>query len=187
MPKQDPTPNNLTDVMKSAGIRPVPAAGEAIGHFGINIAKDGTWFHYGAPIRRIALCKLFATILRRAEDGTYWLVTPVERGQIDVEDAPFTAVEMCADGAGDEQILRFRTNLDQMIEAGADNPIRVQLDDETGEPRPYLGVRDGLEALIVRSVYYDLVELTVEGEVAGTRVLGVWSGGCFFPIGPAPE
>ena len=85
------------------------------------------------------------------------------------------------------RINRFRTNLDQMIEAGADNPIRVQLDDETGEPRPYLGVRDGLEALIVRSVYYDLVELTVEGEVAGTRVLGVWSGGCFFPIGPAPE
>jgi len=136
MPKQDPTPNNLTEVMKSAGIRPGPAAGEAVGHFGINIAKDGTWLHHGTPIRRTALCKLFATVLRRADDGTFWLVTPAERGQIDVEDAPFTAVEMAADGTGGVQVLRFRTNLDHLVEAGADHPIRVQLDDETGEPRP---------------------------------------------------
>ncbi len=187
MPKQGPTPDNLTEVMKTAGIRPGAPEGEAIGHFDITIAKDGSWYYRGTPIRRVELCKLFATVLRRENDGSYWLVTPVERGRIEVEDAPFTAVEMDVQGTGGDQILRFRTNLDHMVDAGADHPIRVQSDDETGEPRPYLAVRDGLEALILRPVYYEMVARAVERQLEGRRMLGVWSGGCFFAIGPVPE
>jgi len=187
MPKQDPTPNNLAQVIESAGITPEAAVGTAGGQLPIRIAKDGTWYYRETPIRRPALCKLFATALRREKDGTYWLVTPAERGQIEVEDAPFTAVEMTADGIGQDQVLRFRTNLDHMVGAGLEHPIRVQFDHETGEPRPYLGVRGGLEALILRPVYYDMVALAVEGTIEDAQMLGVWSAGRFFPIGPVPE
>ena len=186
MAKQDPAPNNLTEVIKSAGFRP-GRAGEEDCHFGITIAKDGTWYYRGTPIRRLALCKLFSTVLRKEQDGSYWLVTPAERGRIDVEDAPFTAVAMHAEGSGRDQVLRFRTNLDHEIEAGDRHAIRVELDHDSRTPRPYVEVRDRLDALIVRAVFYDMVDLAVEGDVAGVRQLGVWSGGVFFPIGPVPE
>lgn len=153
--------------------------------FGIRIARDGTWYHEGTPFTRHALVKLFSTVLRREDDGTYVLATPVERGRIEVEDAPFTAVEMAVEGEGEDQVLRFRTNVDQWVTADADHPIRVQTAAATEEPSPYLLVRDRLEALIVRPVFYDLVELAVEDEREGTSTLGVWSSGEFFVLGAA--
>lgn len=151
--------------------------------FQIRIARDGTWYHEGTPFTRHALVKLFSTVLRREDDGTFVLATPVERGRIEVEDAPFVAVEMIAEGEGLAQTLRFRTNVDDWVTADRDHPIRVEIAPETGEPSPYLLVRDRLEAVIARSVFYDLVELAVEEERDGQTVLGVWSSGTFFPLG----
>ncbi len=153
------------------------------GDFDIRIARDGTWFHQGSPIGRKPLVRLFASVLRREADGEFWLVTPVERGRVIVDDAPFVAVELAASGTGSSQVLRFRTNIDDWVEADAAHPIRVAQAPDSGEPRPYILVRDGLEALIARSVYYHLVELAVEGEQDGETVLGVWSKAIFFPLG----
>lgn len=156
---------------------------EICGDFGIRIARDGTWFYLGSPIGRKPLVKLFSTVLRREDDGSYWLVTPVERGLIEVEDAPFTAVEMQVEGTGRDQVLRFRTNLDDWVEAGPDHPIRVETNAATGEPSPYILVRDRLEALILRPIFYQLVEIGEETEEGGTPRLGVWSKGTFFTLG----
>ncbi len=167
------------------GVRADPVDGTRteprLQNFGIRIARDGTWYHAGTPFQRPALMKLFARVLQRAEDGTYMLVTPVERGVIEVEDAPFVAVEMQTIGEGAGRCLRFRTNMDDWITADSEHPIRVETDPETGEPSPYLLVRDRLEARIVRAVFYDLVALAEERD----GCLGVWSGGCFFPLGRA--
>jgi len=152
--------------------------------FDIRIAADGTWYHEGRPIRRKPLVKLFSTVLRRDGDGVYWLQTPVEKGRIEVEDAPFTAVEILVSGRGRNQVLSFRTNLDDEVEVDSEHPIRVTVDPETEEPRPYILVRDGLEALILRSVFYHLVDMGNEERTPeGTR-FGVWSKGSFFPLGP---
>ncbi|WP_084462900.1 DUF1285 domain-containing protein [Oceanibaculum pacificum] len=156
---------------------------ESCGDFGIRIARDGTWYYLGSPIGRKPLVKLFSTVLRREDDGSYWLVTPVERGRIEVEDAPFTAVELVVEGAGEDQILRLRTNLDEWIEAGPDHPIRVETNPATGEPSPYIVVRDRLEALILRPVFYQLVEMGVERERDGKPSLGIWSKRQFFLLG----
>lgn len=145
------------------------------GEIDIVIRKDGLWFHEGSPIGREALVRLFSTVLRKDPDG-FHLVTPVEKMKITVEDAPFIAVRV--DRTGDA--LRFLTNVGDEVEAGPDNAIRVELG-EDGEPRPYLHVRRGLEALIARPVFYELVELALEqGDV-----LGVTSHGVFFPLAPA--
>lgn len=146
--------------------------------YDIRILADGTWTYHGSPIGRPALVKLFASVLRRDEAGDYWLITPAERGRITVDDAPFVAVEMSASGAGGDSVLTFRTNLDEQVTAGPDNPIRVAFDDETAAPRPYVTVRDGMEALIARSVFYALADRAVENH----GKLGVWSAGCFFPL-----
>ncbi|HEX6978390.1 MAG TPA: DUF1285 domain-containing protein [Alphaproteobacteria bacterium] len=155
----------------------------ACGHFGIRIARDGTWFYHGSPITRKPLVKLFAKVLRRESDGSYWLVTPVERGRIDVEDVPFTAVELRVEGEGRDQRLIFRTNLDDEIVAGPAHPIRVEENPETREPAPYIRVRDGLEARILRPVFYELVQLGVDAALDGRHVLGVWSDRQFFRLG----
>lgn len=157
------------------------------GDFSIAIGRDGTWYYHGSPIGRKPLVKLFASVLRRENDGEYWLVTPVERGRILVEDAPFTAVEVTAEGDGKERVLRFRTNLDDEIEAGPEHPIRVDHDLASGEPSPYVHVRGGLEARILRPVYYHLVELGDEEHIDGEATYGVWSKGQFFPLGPVEE
>jgi len=151
----------------------------------MRIARDGSWYHQGSRIDRKGLVKLFSTVLRRDDDGVYWLQTPVERARIEVEDAPFTAVECAGSGSGHNQVLHLRTNLDDWVEVDAEHPIRVETDDETGEPRPYLLVRDQLEALILRPVYYQLVELAVEEEASlgPEGGLGVWSKGDFFVLG----
>ncbi|MBS0473343.1 MAG: DUF1285 domain-containing protein [Proteobacteria bacterium] len=149
------------------------------GEIDIRIARDGTWYHMGSPIGRKELVRLFSTILRKDPEG-YVLVTPVEKMRIRVEDVPFLAVLMDVSGEGCDQVLTFTTNVGDEAVAGRDNPIRVETDPATGEPAPYVHIRKGLEARIARSVFYQLADLTVPG-VGG--VLGVWSGGVFFPIG----
>jgi uncharacterized protein len=157
------------------------------GALDMRIVRDGTWFYRGSPIGRLPLVKLFASVLRRAPDGTYWLVTPAERGRIEVEDVPFLAVEMTAAGTGRDQQLIFRTNLDDIVTAGPDHPLRVELA-ASGEPAPYILVRGGLEARLARPVFYDLVELGGEDEVDGATRFGVWSDGAFFWLGdPGPD
>jgi hypothetical protein len=152
------------------------------GDFDIRIGRDGTWFYHGSPIGRKPLVRLFASVLRRDGDD-YLLVTPVERGRIVVDDVPFTAVELDAVGSGPDQRLEFRTNLDDRVVAGPGHPIRVAHDADTAEPSPYIEVRDRLEARIVRSVYYQLVELGQERRIDGEDVFGVWSSGQFFCLG----
>ncbi len=163
-----------------------PAGLPGCGDFDIRIARDGTWYYRGSPITRKPLVKLFSTVIRLDEQGDYWLATPVERGRIQVDDAPFTAVELEATGSGRDQLLRFRTNVDDWVEAGPDHPLRVSEAPGTGEPSPYILVRDNLEALIVRSVYYEMVERAVEGRIDETDHLGLWSKGTFFPLGRLP-
>ena len=145
------------------------------GEIDIVIRRDGLWFHEGTPIGREALVRLFSTVLRKDDDGVY-LVTPVEKLKITVEDAPFIAVRVDREG----EALRFTTNVGDEVEAGPDNPIRVEMDDETGEPRPYLHVRRGLEALIARPVFYELVEMAQERDGA----MQVSSNGAWFTVGP---
>jgi len=156
------------------------------GALDMRIAKDGTWHYRGSPIGRKELVCLFASVLRREPDGSYWLETPAERGRITVEDAPFVAVEVFWRRCDGRQCLTFRTNLDEMVTADADHPIRVAIDPESREPRPYLMVRAGLEARINRAVFYELVALAEPETVGGREVLGVWSEGVFFPIDDMP-
>ena len=155
------------------------------GDIDIRIASDGTWFHEGCPIGRLPLVKLFASVLRREDDGDYWLVTPVEKARITVEDVPFVAVELEADGSGEAQRLRFRTNLDEWVSADSQHPLAFRALPGSEEKAPYLSVRDGLEARVARAAYYALVELCVERAIEGRPVLGVWSDGVFFPFGDA--
>lgn len=152
------------------------------GDFDFRIARDGTWFYRGSPIGRKPLVRLFSTVLRREDDGSFWLVTPVERGRITVDDAPFVAVEMEVRGAGKEQHLAFRTNVEDWVTADAAHPIRVDLGAD-GAPSPYIRVRGALDALISRPVFYQLVDLA-ETRADGERSeLGIWSAGEFFPLG----
>ena len=155
--------------------------------YDIRIARDGTWFHEGAPIGRKALVKLFASVLRRDAEGDYWLVTPAERGRIAVEDAPFIAVAADAAGSGADQRLTFRTNLDHEVTAGPDHPIRVAHDALSGEPSPYILIRDRLAARIARPVFYELVDRAVARETGKGTELGLWSGQIFFPLGSLPS
>jgi hypothetical protein len=157
------------------------------GDIDMRIGRDGTWFYHGSPIGRKPLVKLFASVLRRESDGDYWLVTPVERGRIKVDDAPFTAVEVNAAGNGQDQVLTFRTNLDDEVAADADHPIRVTHNPDTAEPSPYILIRDGLEARILRPAFYELVELAVARKDGAREILGVWSKGAFFPLGTTAD
>jgi hypothetical protein len=182
---------------RDAAFAPSPAAIPATsgpgtlpfcGDFDMRIARDGTWFYHGSPIGRKPLVKLFASVLRRETDGSYWLVTPFERGRIAVDDAPFLAVELTVEGSGSDQILVLRTNLDETVAIAPERPLRVAEDAATGEPSPYVLVRagrdgrPGLEALIARPVFYQLVELAV-ADPADPERLGVWSKGAFFALG----
>ena len=149
------------------------------GDIGMKIRSDGVWFYAGTPIGRMALVKLFASVLRKDADGRHYLVTPAEKVDVAVEDAPFLAVEMEVKGSGREQCLTFRTNVDDVVEAGLEHPIRFEIETGSEGLKPYLHVRGRLEALVTRALYYDLVELAVEHDSHG---LGLWSGGQFFPL-----
>jgi hypothetical protein len=153
------------------------------GDIEIRIARDGTWHHMGSPIGRDRLVKLFASVLQRDDAGDFWLVTPAEMCRIQVDDAPFAAVEMAIEGTGINQRLNFRTNLDEIVTVGSANPLYVIADPVTGAPAPYITVREGLEALITRAVFYDLVEIAEPMRMGSPEVVGVWSSGAFFEIG----
>jgi hypothetical protein len=150
------------------------------GEIDIRINRDGTWLHEGSAITRQRLVRLFSTILRRESDGLYYLVTPVEKWRLQVEDAPFVCVLMEDSGLGEQQVLTFTTSVADKVVADAGHPLRFAIDTETEEPSPYVLVRDGLEALLARSVYYRLIDLAVERVVEGENWLGIWSSGVFF-------
>ncbi|KPP89636.1 MAG: hypothetical protein HLUCCA08_10040 [Rhodobacteraceae bacterium HLUCCA08] len=176
----------LTAAAKRAGARGLPPVDTwdppFCGDLDMRIARDGTWFYQGTPIGRAELVRLFSTILKREGDA-YFLVTPVEKVGITVDDAPFVAVDFERDGAD----LRFVTNVGDTAVAGPDHPIRVERDAETGEPSPYILIRRNLEALIDRKSFYRLVDLGEVSDHDGAEWFGLRSGGMFFPIIPAAE
>lgn len=176
MTTQAPGKKSIKELMRTGEGLSGFAWPETYTDFDIKILRDGTWTYQGSAIEREKLCQLFATILQRDEDGVYWLVTPAERGRIDVEDVPFTAVEMTR---SDTDVLHLRTNLGYWITADADHRIRVQSDAKTGAPSPYIHVRDGLEARISRAVFYDMVDLAEERD--GHLMLN--SGDIWFDLG----
>jgi uncharacterized protein len=151
------------------------------GDIDMRIARDGTWFYLGTPIGRPAMVKLFASVLRREPDGSYVLVTPVEKVGITVEDAPFLAVELFSEGTGRGRKVGFRLNTEDAVLLDEAHGLRVTIDPKTEEPRPYLHVRKGLEALVSRSVFYELVEYAYL-ERSDSYPLGIWSYDRFFPI-----
>ena len=179
----------VTEAVKQApgrGLPPVHLWNPAhCGEIDIVIKRNGLWYHEGSPIGREALVRLFSTVLRKDPDGIY-LVTPVEKMKISVEDAPFVAVRVdrVTHGAG-RRALKFLTNVGDEVEAGPENAIRVEMDPKSGEPHPYLHVRRGLDALIARPVFYELVDLAEERASPDGPRLEVESNGVWFPIGPA--
>ena len=188
MDKQDsvkPTAETLANSARVASKRGLPPVHKwnppFCGDLDIRIARDGTWFYLGTPIGRAPLVKLFSSILRKDGDD-YFLVTPVEKVGIRVDDAPFVAIDFEVSGEGASQEIQFVTQTEDEMTAGPDNPIRVANDPETGEPSPYILVRDRLEALIDRKSFYRLVDIGEHQNHGGNRWFGVRSQGQFFPI-----
>ncbi len=161
---------------------PAGAIPDLCGNFNMRIDRNGQWYYQGSPIGRLALVKLFSTVLRRDNDGVHWLTTPVENGRIEVEDSAFIAVELLSEGTGKDQVLRFRTNVDDVVTLDAEHPLRIAQESATGEPRPYIYVRKGLEARIARAVFYHVIEKG-ESTPGDESNFGVWSSGIFFPLG----
>lgn len=157
------------------------------GDLDMEIRADGTWFYMGTPIGRQPLVRLFSTVLRKDEDGKTYLVTPVEKVGIRVQDAHFVAVEMSATENAGESVLTFRTNVGDVVEAGAAHPLRFEIVGENHELKPYLVVRGRLEALVSRALMYDLVALGEVVEIEGRAMFAVRSRGAIFPIMPADE
>jgi len=154
------------------------------GDIDMRIATDGTWYYLKTPIGRPALVKLFASVLKR-EDDKYFLVTPVEKCGITVDDAPFLAVEMKIEQGDKGRVLNFRTNVDDWVACGPEHRLRFEPEPDTGGLKPYLHVRRNLWAKVTRALFYDLVELGEEREVDGKRMFGIASGGEFYPMAPA--
>ncbi len=186
MTATDSTGRSLAEIIALAGTAKHPPVDlwhpTHCGDSEMRIAADGTWYHQGSPIGRKELVKLFSTILRREPDGSFVVVTPVEKLDIIVDDAPFIAVEAAISGAGTGRMLSFRLNTDDYVVAGPANPLRVEVADD-GTPRPYVRVRGALDALIVRSVFYELADLAL---AEAAEPPGLWSGGMFFPFARAP-
>ena len=178
------TPHNfaarLTNTSASEVGQQLP---ELCGDIDMRIIRNGTWMYHGSPIGRKPLVKLFSSVLRREDDGNYYLVTPVERCLVQVDDAPFVAVELTRTTVNTQQVLTFRTNLDDEVNADLAHPIHVIHDNQTQEPSPYVLVRGRLDALIARPVYYELIELGVEETRDNKTVFGIWSSGEFFELG----
>ena len=154
------------------------------GDLDLRIAADGTWFYMKTPIGRHALVKLFSSVLKR-EGEKYFLVTPVEKIGITVDDAPFTAVEMHAEGEGAARMLSFRTNVDEWVACGPEHALRFAPESETGGLKPYLHVRRDLWALVSRALFYDLAELGEDRDIDGRQMFGVASGGGFYVMAPS--
>ncbi len=181
-----PTADGLAASARAAGKKGPPPVHlwnpPFCGNLDIRIARDGTWFYLGTPIGRPGLVKLFSSILK-LEGGKFFLVTPVEKVGIRVDDAPFVAVDFEVADEGAAQSITFTTQVEDVVTAGPAHPIRVVRDPETGEPSPYVEVRAGLEALIDRKSFYRLVEIGTHHE----GWFGLWSGGQFFPVIPSAE
>jgi len=178
----------LADAVKTASAKGPPPVHlwdpAYCGEIDIRIAADGTWFYLGTPIRRPALVKLFASILKR-EGERYFLVTPVEKCGIVVDDAPFMAVELQVDDREAGRQLCFRTNVDDWVACGARHPLRFEPETATGGLKPYVHIRRNLWAKVTRAVFYDLVDLGEAREIAGTLMFGVASAGQFYAMAPA--
>lgn len=157
------------------------------GDLDMEIKRDGTWFYLGTPIGRMPLVQLFSTVLRKDEDGDTYLVTPVEKIRIRVEDAHFVAVEVNASIVDGEQVLTFRTNVGDVVEAGPEHPMRFVDEEETDGLKPYVRVRGRLDALVARPVLYELAELGEEIDVDGTLMFAVRSNGAVFPVMPVEK
>lgn len=185
MPEKRPAPDfaglSLSDIAAYAAEKRLPPVEtwnpDHCGDSMMRIASDGTWFHEGSPIGRAAMVRLFSTILRREPDGGFVLVTPAEKLSIAVDDAPFVAVELKAEGEGRDRRLAFRLNTDDIVIADAAHPIRIE--QRADGPHPYLAVRGGLDALIARPVYYELANLALDEE---HEPPGIWSEGRFFAL-----
>lgn len=156
---------------------------EFCGDLDMRIARDGTWFYLGSPIGRKPLVKLFSGVIRLDDDGKYYLVTPVEKIGITVDDAPFVAVEMFIEGEGRDRVVSFRTNVDDFVILDKEHSFRLEIDPDTKEPSPYVRIRTNLDALINRPVFYDLVNLAEEERIDGKDRFGFWSSGQFFELG----
>lgn len=157
------------------------------GAIDMRIAADGTWFYMGTPITRPALVKLFSTVLRRETDGSFALVTPVERVGITVEDAPFEAVEMAVDGEGEGRRIALRTNVDDLVEVGPEHPLRFETGEADGGVRPYVHVRRDLWARVTRALAYDLLDLGEERAIDGEDWFGLAAGGAFHRVARSTE
>jgi hypothetical protein len=185
-----PSADTLAAAAKAAGAKGPPPVHlwnpPFCGDIDMEIRRNGLWFYMGTPIGRAPLVRLFASILKR-EDDAYFLVTPVEKVGIRVEDAPFVAVDVTAEGEGRAQRLSFTTNVDDVVTAGPDHPIRVVRDPVTGEPSPYVLVRRNLEALIDRKTFYRLVDIGEHAVHGGESWFGLWSDGTFFPVIPSAD
>lgn len=183
------TINGLEGLMKAAteaGQAPVERWNPPYcGDIGMRIRRDGVWFYQGSPIGRMPLVKLFARVLRKDADGRTYLVTPAEKVDVAVEDAPFVAVEMERRGEGSAQQLILRTNVDDIVTVDADHPLRFEVEPGSGGLKPYVLVRGRLEALVNRALYYDLVALAEPDPDDASRG-GIWSGGAFFPLAASP-
>ena len=181
-----PATPNLAEIMARLQDKKLPPVDkwnpDFCGDIDMRIARDGTWYYMGSPIGRKRMVKLFSTVIRR-DDDKFFLVTPVEKLGIIVDDAPFVAVEADIYDAGPGQSIVFRTNVDDEVIAGPDHPIRVEIDPHTAEPSPYVLVRKNLWALIARSVFYQLVDAGAERIIDGKTMLGITSLGQFFVIG----
>ncbi|HXS41261.1 MAG TPA: DUF1285 domain-containing protein [Stellaceae bacterium] len=187
MDDADSSAPGLARLAAAAEAPPGRAGPRDCGHFAIRIDRNGSWFYRGTPINRASLMGLFSRVLSRDAAGDYWLITPAERGRITVEDAPFLAVALERRGSARDQALIFRTNVGDLVTLDAVHPLRVATDPANGGPRPYILVRNGLEARVVRPVFYELVELAGEERVGHTTRFGVWSKGTFFPLDQAMD
>jgi uncharacterized protein len=181
---------DITGALARAGVKGPPPVERwnppFCGDLDMRIAADGTWFYMKTPIGRHALVKLFASILKR-EGDKYFLVTPVEKCGIKVDDAPFLAVELDAQDSADGRVLSFRTNVDDWVQCGPRHMLRFDPEPGTGGLKPYLHVRRDLWAKVTRPLFFDLVELGEEREVDGRAMFGVTSMGMFFPMAPAEQ
>lgn len=182
---RQPDPNTLAEQLRKPrrGLPPVNEWDPPFcGDLDLRIARDGSWHYLGSPIGRQALVRLFATVLRRDADGDFYLVTPVEKVRIRVDDAPFVAVAVEVEGDDEQRRLTFVTNVGDRVTADAAHPLRVEFTAD-GSPAPYVRVRDRLDALVARSVYFELAELGCARATADGMEFGVWSCGCFFALG----
>ena len=160
-----------------------PESRDICGDLDIRIDRNGVWYYRGSPIQRKEMVCLFASTLMRDASGGYWLVSPDEMGRIEVDDVPFVGVELFVSGAGREQVVSLRTNVDEVVTIDDDHPFEVWTDPDTSEPLPYVRLREGIHARLLRSVYYEVVGLGLEEKVESEPFYGVWSCGSFFVMG----